>query len=140
MPDDVPHPRSGSATIREVYALVNEVRDDLGGRIDATNQSIADLRATVSTIVTSHEHRLTVNEEQITTLSQQHAALISRVDGHGHDLGVIKDRMREDEAATKALSDARDKHSINRRWVIGTVLGTVGAMASISYILVAVVH
>lgn len=57
---------SGRATVREVYQLVGEVRDDLGGRID-------DLRDDLAKVVNMQEHRLTVVE----TVTLQHTGTLT---------------------------------------------------------------
>lgn len=44
-----------------------------------------------------------------------------RIDEHGKDIGVLKDRMRDDEAATGALKSAR-RRSSDFRWKIATGL------------------
>lgn len=115
------------ATLREVYKLVGEVREDLGGRIDKLSE-------TVNTVIKDHEHRLTVSEEHVAALRTEHAALVLRVDDHGRDIGSLKDRQRADEAATAALQGEKIRKVTNRQWFLGSMAvifsGAIGALIS----------
>ena len=120
------------ATIREVYALVNDVREDLGARVDKVSETVDELSRVVSVITTSHEHRLTVNEEQLAAHSTALVTIGNRLDAHGLDIGALKDQQNRDEAATRALTDAKAKSGSRRQWAIGlavlvasSVLGTL---------------
>jgi hypothetical protein len=56
------------------------------------------------------EHRLTALESQVTSLAVRSSA-------HGHDIGIIKDQIRADEA----VSDAAASRWTNREKIIATV-------------------
>ncbi|HET6909067.1 MAG TPA: hypothetical protein VFH54_06995 [Mycobacteriales bacterium] len=47
-------------------------------------------------------------------------AITRRLDEHGVEIGELKDRQRADEAATNALTGAKEKRSNFRMWLIGT--------------------
>lgn len=132
--EDVDSQGSGRATIRDVLVATGQVRDelrdvkdDIGGRLDRLSDR-------VDTVVSNHEHRITVGEQQIAALAQEHAQLVVRVDAHGHDIGVLKDRVRADEAASDALSAAGEKKSKRREHIIlgiGALGGAGGAIATL---------
>ena len=115
-----------------MYALVNDVREDLGARVDKVSETVDELSRVVSVITTSHEHRLTVNEEQLAAHSTALVTIGNRLDAHGLDIGALKDQQNRDEAATQALTDAKAKSGSRRQWAIGlavlvasSVLGTL---------------
>jgi chromosome segregation ATPase len=120
------------ATVREVYTLVNEVREDLGARVDKVSESVEELSKAVNVIATSHEHRLTVLEETQAAHSTALVTINNRLDSHGASIGGLKDQQNRDEAATKALTDAKAKRGSRRQWAIGlavlvasSVIGTL---------------
>ena len=116
----------GRATVREVYALVNEVRDDLGKRID-------HLSETVDTIVASHEHRLTIQEQVQAIHSERLAANDHNVKEHADQIAAINTQLREDEAATRAINEAKTKRQTTRRWVVGTILSLTLIIVSVLF-------
>lgn len=93
---------SGRATVREVYHLVGEVRDDLGGRIDG-------LASRIDQVVVAHEHRLTQNETRI----DEHSG---RLDDHD---GRIK-TLEESHANARG-------HVSAFKWIAGAAGGLVAA-------------
>lgn len=120
----------GTATIKDVYAAVDNVRTELGGKID----KLAD---TVNTVVTSHEHRITVAEQAVATQSERLLALEKGQKEHSDEIATIKDTQREKTAKKKALADAKASKQSTRRWIVGTLIAILGVLASVAFILTA---
>lgn len=115
---------NGRASLTQVYALVDQTRTELGGRID-------DLAARVNTLVVSHENRLTILEQKAVTQDAHLVSVDNKLTLYGRELGGLKDQQRDDEAAQRALSDAQSRRLATRRWLISTAI-------SIAFILAAV--
>ena len=115
---------NGRASLTQVYALVDQTRTELGGRID-------DLAARVNTLVVSHENRLTILEQKTVTQDAHLVSVDNKLTLYGRELGGLKDQQRDDEAAQRALSDAQSRRLATRRWLISTAI-------SIAFILAAV--
>jgi hypothetical protein len=115
---------NGRASLTQVYALVDQTRTELGGRID-------DLAARVNTLVVSHENRLTILEQKAVTQDAHLVSVDNKLTLYGRELGALKDQQRDDEAAQRALSDAQSRRLATRRWLISTAI-------SIAFILAAV--
>ena len=109
-------------TLSETYALVDQTRKEVNSRID-------DLGSKFDAFVTSNEHRLTVLETHQGAQAQQIINIIARQDDHGEDIGKIKDRLRDDEATERALSDEKKS-----RWTTRTTLITVAASITIALV------
>lgn len=110
-------PADSPAGIREVYGLVDDVRQDLGGRLDALTERI-------DSVVINQEHRLTAAE---TTLVE-HGARLARVEA---GLKVHDDRLTADEAAQQALTKAATRQLSNRQWAVLAALTAVMALAAV---------
>ena len=121
----------GSATVKDVYTAVDNLRTELGGKIDA-------LAETVNTVAVSHEHRLTVIEQLATTQDARLTTAEAEVKKHSDEISSVRDKLREDEATAKALAAAADKRSTTRRWIAGTAIAVLGLIATVCYILVAI--
>lgn len=115
---------NGRASLTQVYALVDQTRTELGGRID-------DLAARVNTLVVSHENRLTILEQKAVTQDAHLVSVDNKLTLYGRELGGLKDQQRDDEAAQRALADAQSRRLATRRWLISTAI-------SIAFILAAV--
>lgn len=93
-------PPEEKATVREVYSLVNEVRDDLVDRID-------NLSSKLDTVVQNHEHRLTTNEavqaQQNLTLDR-HASRLDRHSGRIDALEIAHQRALGHLGAWKVVA------------------------------------
>lgn len=133
--DPQPQPLPQNASMKDVYDAVNSVRIELGEKIDQQGQKIDDLAATVSTIVTSHEHRLTSSEKDIGTIMRQQALHAEKLEEHGKEIGSIMNRMRDDEAQQKALDMERSRRSNNVRWLVGTLIALLGIVLSLVILL-----
>ncbi len=120
----------GQATIRDVYQAVSDVRTELGEKID----KLSDV---VNTVVTSHEHRLTVVEQSQTIHDARITVNEAEMKKHSDEIAAVRDKLREDEAATAALADAASKRGAARRWIVGTGIAVAGLIATVCYILVA---
>jgi len=120
----------GSATVKDVYTAVDNLRTELGGKIDA-------LAETVNTVAVSHEHRITVAEQLATTQDARLTITEAEVKKHSDEISDINVHLREDEAAQKALIEAKDTRSTTRRWIIGTVISVLGVALTVGYILLA---
>lgn len=59
-------------------------------------------------------------------------ALTARVDAHGHEIGQLKDRQRDDETAGKALETARTKALSSRQWAVGILISAIIAAVGIA--------
>lgn len=121
----------GRATVREVYDLVDKTRAELGERIDGLGDRI-------DTLVTSHEHRLTVVEATQGAHAEQIARHDQRLDELGNEIGTLRDRQRADEAATNAIAAADATQANNRKWVIATAIAVAGVIATLAYVLISV--
>ena len=115
------------ATLRDVFDAVNETRAEIHERIDT-------LGGKFDAFVTSNEHRLTVLETHQGEHSKQLTSLMNRLNEHGRDIGGIKDKQREDEAAQRALenskSSAWQRHSATIGWTISGVIA-IGAILAL---------
>ena len=120
----------GAANLKDVYSAVDNLRTELGGKIDA-------LTETVSQVAVSHEHRLTVAEQLATTQDARLTVAEAEVKKHSDEIADINVHLREDEAATKALAKSRSARTTTRRWVIGTAIAIVGILLTVGYILLA---
>lgn len=120
----------GAATLKDVYTAVDNLRTELGGKLDS-------LAETVNTVAVSHEHRLTVIEQLATTQDARLTIAEAEVKKHSDEIAATNQELRESEAANKALADASDKRSSRRRWIIGTAIALAGLVATICYILIA---
>lgn len=67
------------------------------------------------------EHRLTILESRQASQDEHIANLATRSSTHGHDLGIIKDQIRTDEA----VRDASASRWTNREKVIATIASIV---------------
>ena len=105
------------ATIRETYDLVSDTRQELNERIDGLGQKI-------DSFVTTSEHRLTVLETHQSAQAERLGAIDNRLDDHGRMIGMLKDKQREDESATEAITE-----QTKARWATHTTAITVAASA-----------
>lgn len=123
----------GTATLKDVYEAVDNVRTELGGKIDK-------LTDTVNTVVTSHEHRLTVVEQSATIQDARITIIEGEVKKHSDEIADVNNTLRTDEAASAALAAAATKRQTTRRWIIGTAIGISGSIGGLLYVLIALVH
>lgn len=63
-------------------------------------------------------------------------AINRRLDDHGREIGKLKDRQREDEAATSALSTARQARGAWRQWAISNAPGFTLALIAVVTLLI----
>ena len=82
------------------------VKELLGSIQKAVDEGFAGVRASLDT---------KADKSQI-------EAITRRLDEHGQEIGKLKDRQREDEAATSALAGARARRVSGRQWLIGAGL------------------
>lgn len=121
---------TGRVLNKDVYDLVDSTRKEV-------TASITDLGAKFDAFVTSNEHRLTIVETHQAAQAQQISEVFGRLDGHGRDIGAIKDQLQKDEAANDALTGAK-KSRWNSRQNIVTVACTIAL--AVSAILAFVLH
>lgn len=119
----------GAATIKDVWAAVDNVRTELGGKID-------QLRETVNIVVASHEHRLTINETTQATHSERLTSLETNQSKHSNEIAAINEKLRETEGAREARQVAKAKRTSTRRWITGTVLTVLGLILAGALLLV----
>lgn len=115
---------NGRASLTQVYALVDQTRTELGGRID-------DLAARVNTLVVSHENRLTILEQKTVTQDAHLVSVDNKLTLYGRELGGLKDQQRDDEAAQRALADAQSRRLATRRWLISTAISVAFILAAV---------
>ncbi len=118
---------NGRASLTQVYALVDQTRTELGGRID-------DLAARVNTLVVSHENRLTILEQKAVTQDAHLVSVDNKLTLYGRELGALKDQQRDDEAAQRALSDAQSRRLATRRWLISTAISIAFILAAVGVV------
>lgn len=111
-------------TMKDVMEIVTSTRREL-------SDSLSALGTKFDAFVTSNEHRLTVVEMHQASQAAEMSEVALRLNQHGEEIGKLKDRANQDEAATQALSDARSK--VSRRWASRSA-----AIATISSIIFAV--
>lgn len=99
---------TGPSSWRDVYDLVQGVRDDLSGQI-------GDMRTTITDLVQNQEHRLTVLETTQASHSVQLAVNSTNID-------LMKEQQTKDEARTNALEGAKRAGTDHRRWLIDAAL------------------
>ena len=63
------------------------------------------------------------------------AAINARLDEHGREIGRLKDRQREDEAASMAVSAQRDRARDWRRWALEFAVSAAVAGGTIAAVL-----
>ena len=104
---------------------VADLLDRMGTRLDqgfATLNAKLDSKADKGDL-TEITTKLDLKADK-TDLTQIHA----RLDQHGQEIGHLKDRMREDEAAEAAVQKQRDAWRDWRRWAIGVVVLMIAAL------------
>ena len=120
----------GPVTQKDVYVAVDNVRVELGGKID----KLAELVNQVGVI---DEHRITVAEENLASQGTRLTAAEVEIKKHSDEVSDINTRLREDEAATDAISKIKTASSTTKRWVIGTIVAIVGVLLTVGYLLLA---
>lgn len=140
MPDAAAAP-DGRATIREVYALVDDRTAAITSHIDERTGAIMDtvnsLAASVQSTFGAHEHRLTVVEEHQANHAGALSSLTTRVDAHSGQLSALETRTASEEAATAALQDAKDRRRDWRRFAVPLFVSSIVALgASLIVVLV----
>ena len=68
------------------------------------------------------------------------AAINARLDEHGREIGRLKDRQREDEAAQKALEGAQTRRASMRQWSVSTWVAIAGVASSAGFLVYTVIH
>ena len=63
------------------------------------------------------------------------AAINARLDEHGREIGRLKDRQREDEAAALAVGNQRDRARDWRRWALEFLVSAAIAGGTIAAVL-----
>ena len=109
---------STPADMDTVVALVQSTRDDLGARIDKLSERI-------DTVVTSHEHRLTVVETHQASQGERIGALEAKAAVTDTAVAAIVERQKADEAVTDALTSKRVASIAARHWMVGTLLSVL---------------
>ena len=102
---------SNRATIKDVYEALNDTRQEVMDHIDG-------LGTKFDQFVTSNEHRLTILETHQSAQAEKVTGVLKRLDAHGVDIGTIKDKQREDEAAQRALQNSKSGQWTHRTTVI----------------------
>ena len=121
----------GAATLKDVYTSVDNLRTELGAKIDALSES-------VNTVAVSHEHRLTIIEQLATTQDARLTVAEAEVKKHSDEIAATNKELGEAEAAAKALADAKATRNTTKRWVIGTIIAIAGILFTIGLILLPV--
>ena len=122
-----PDTGNNRATLPDVYNAVNDTRREVMEHIDA-------LGTKFDTFVTTNEHRLSVLETHNAAQAEKISGVLTRLDEHGHEIGTLKDKQREDEAAQKALANSKNagwtRHSAQIGWAISAIIA-VGAILAL---------
>lgn len=101
MPDDDP-------------TIVYTVKELLGNIQKTVDEGFAGVRASLET---------KADKSQIDAITR-------RLDEHGREIGALKDRQREDEAAASALSGARASRLSGRQWAVGILFTAAIALSA----------
>ena len=112
-----------AVTWQGVYGAVTDSRRELGEKIDSLGDEIR-------TVLTTHEHSLTVLEQHLAASRETELAPLNRLESHGKAFGELKDRQREDEAATAALEKAGSRGLEGRHFWIAIAATVLLAIAT----------
>lgn len=108
----------GAADMDDVISLVQDVRSDLGGRLDRLSDNVAR-------IATDHAERLTRAETRLEGHDKELEGINARLNRHGEKLGELADDAREEKSATEALKGEKKRRLLDRRWLVEIVSGAV---------------
>jgi hypothetical protein len=132
MPASEESPNHDRPTMKDVVEIVTSTRREL-------SDSLFSLGAKFDAFVTSNEHRLTVVEMHQASQGSELSAVGLRLNQHGEEIGQLKDRANQDEAATRAIANARG--NISKRWASrGTAIATISSLIFAASIIIAFFH